>query len=382
MNGNIALKKLQGYDNREEGTMEKVKEIANSIHESIVVKVDYPSKHENNRLPVLDMEFWIEEVEINGVQKHQILYSHYMKPVSSRYVVHKDSAIPYRSKINVLTNDLLRVMKNVSPLVGNEERNHHIQYFMHRLQFSGYSKSERILIYKRTRSRFQQYEEKVRLGEIPAYRSKFWNLHTRREEKRMKQANWYKKGGYQATFFVDASPKGELAQKCQSLLRSCQLPIKVIEKRGKSVKEELVKSDPFKCDRCSDENCPICVLDSGINCKARDVVYQHKCSEFETCNGMYIGETSSSIKERTHEHIQNCKYKSKNSAHFGHNTAKHNGVEQKLEIKIIRRCQNDPMLRQCMEALVIKDLDPEINRCQEWGNRKKNPTAVPTSALQ
>ena len=157
-------------------------------------------------------------------------------------------------------------------------------------------------------------------------------------------------------------------------------PINV--KRGKSVKEELVKSDPFKCDRCSDENCPICVLDSGINCKTRDVVYQHKCSEFETCNGMYIGETSSSIKERTHEHIQNCKYKSKNSAHFGHNTAKHNGVEQKLEIKIIRRCQNDPMLRQCMEALVIKDLDPEINRCQEWGNRKKNLTAVPTSALQ
>ena len=33
--------------------MEKLQDVANSIHESISVKVDYPSNHENQRLPIL-----------------------------------------------------------------------------------------------------------------------------------------------------------------------------------------------------------------------------------------------------------------------------------------------------------------------------------------
>ena len=155
--GNIAIKKLTnaaGADTSdEETTMEKVEEIANK---SIVVKVDYPSNHENNRLPVLDMEFWIAQVEVNGELNHQILYSHYMKPVSSRYVIHKDSAISYNTKLNILTNKLTRVMRNISPHVTAEEKQQHIQYFMHRLQFSGYNKEERIKVYKKSRIKFQE----------------------------------------------------------------------------------------------------------------------------------------------------------------------------------------------------------------------------------
>ena len=118
--------------NDEETIMKKVKEINNSIHKSIVVKVDYPSNHENNRLPVLDMEFWIGQVEVNGELKHHILYSHYMKPVSSKYVIRKDSAISYHTKLNILTNELTHIMRNISPHVATEEKQLHIQYFMHR----------------------------------------------------------------------------------------------------------------------------------------------------------------------------------------------------------------------------------------------------------
>ena len=113
--------------------------------------MDYPSNHENKRLPVLDMEFWIEQVEVNGELKHQILYSHYIKSVSSRYVIHKDSAISYNSKVNILTNELTRVMRNISPYVAKEEKQLHLQYFIHRLQFSGYRKDERIKIYRKAK---------------------------------------------------------------------------------------------------------------------------------------------------------------------------------------------------------------------------------------
>ena len=131
--GNIALNKIGNSTNNNEKeekiTMDKVKEIANGIHKSIKVKVDYPSNHDNNRLPVLDMEFWIGEIEINGEKKNQILYSHYIKPVSNRYVIHKTLAISYNTKINILTNELTRIMRNTSPYVAENERQSHLQYF-------------------------------------------------------------------------------------------------------------------------------------------------------------------------------------------------------------------------------------------------------------
>ena len=229
-NGNIAIKKItsdKGTDtNDEETTMEKVKEIANSIHKSIVVKVDNPSNHGNDRLPVLDMEFWIGQGEVNGELKHQILYSHYMKPVLSRYVIRKDSAISYNTKLNILTNELTHVMRNISPHVAMEEKQLHIQYFMHRLQFSGYNKEERIKVYMKSKIKFQERRNNEISRTISLYRSKFWNIGKRRKEKEQKRKDWYKKGGYKSTFFVNATPKEKLACKCQSIFKECGLPIR------------------------------------------------------------------------------------------------------------------------------------------------------------
>lgn len=290
-----------------------------------------------------------------------------MKTVSSRYVIHKNSAISYSSKINILTNELLRVMRNISPYVSEEEKQMHIQYFMYRLQFSGYNKEERINVYRRSTRKFQDRQSNASSGLIPLYRSKFWNVGTRKKEKEQKRKHWYTKGGYKATFFIDATPKENIARKCQALFKECDLPIKVLEKSGRSIKQHLVRSDPFKETKCSDENCPICILDNGINCKMRDTVYHHECDDFENCNGAYVGETSDSIKERTQEHKQKCRQKLKESAHYKHNLTKHNGEEQNVKVTIRGKCPNDPMLRQCMEAILIKDINPEMNLREEWG---------------
>ena len=74
---------------KEKEIMEKIKVIANSIYESIFVKVDYPSNHPNKRLLILDTEMWIEEIDVNGTPKHQILYSYYEKEMLSKYLIHK-----------------------------------------------------------------------------------------------------------------------------------------------------------------------------------------------------------------------------------------------------------------------------------------------------
>ena len=71
-----------------------------------------------------------------------------MKPMSNKYVVHKESAMSQKSKINILTSDLVRIMRNISELCKPEEREIKIQHYIHRLQYSGYTKKERIMIYK------------------------------------------------------------------------------------------------------------------------------------------------------------------------------------------------------------------------------------------
>ena len=102
----------------------------------------------------------------------------------------------------------------------------------------------------------------------------------------------------------------------------------------------------------------------------KDTVYKHECADFENCKGVYIGETSDSIKERTLEHMQKCHQKCKESAHYKHNLDKHKGEQKPLSISILGRCPNDPMLRQCMEAVMIKDLNPNMNSREEWKNKK------------
>ena len=121
----------------EEQTMERIKTTANSIHWSVQVTVDCPSKHHDQRMPILDTKQWLDEVEVRGVMKHQILYSYYEKEMSSKYVLHKESAISRGSKINILVNELLRVMRNTSLRLDQKERDKHVHHFVNKMQFSG-----------------------------------------------------------------------------------------------------------------------------------------------------------------------------------------------------------------------------------------------------
>ena len=52
----------------DERTMMLTKQIGNDIHPSIQFEVDYPSKHQDGKLPILDLKMWMEkkEKEIEG----------------------------------------------------------------------------------------------------------------------------------------------------------------------------------------------------------------------------------------------------------------------------------------------------------------------------
>ena len=153
-------------------TMETIQKIANEIHPSISVTIDFPTNHVNNRMPVLDLELWIEMVEINGSMKHQNMFSHYMKPMANKYLINNRSALSATTKNNVLVADLVRIMRNVSLQCQESERQKHIQHFIKRMQFSAYHQRECVKVYNKAKRRFEKIIEKNQKGECPMYRGK------------------------------------------------------------------------------------------------------------------------------------------------------------------------------------------------------------------
>ena len=121
---------------------------------------------------------------------------------------------------------------------------------MARLQYSGYNMEDRVKIYRKAKSRFDNMVKRDETGEEPLYRSKNWNKAERNENKRRKKGSWFRRNRSEAVFFVDATPGSQLAEQCRREFDRTGLKVKVVERSGTSVKRTLVKSNPFKKGGC------------------------------------------------------------------------------------------------------------------------------------
>ena len=146
------------------------------------------------------------------------------------------------------------------------------------------------------------------------------------------------------------------------------------------MKKSLVKSNPFKRSGCTKPTCDVCALDSGIDCKTREVVYRISCAgvnqESIPCSEIdYEGETSRSIGERFQEHVYVMKNGRiqirKKSFLFDHMEEEHGGVAPPLKLEIVSRCPGDPGLRQATEAVSIRENKPCLNGKDEWTNEPR-----------
>ena len=289
---------------------------------------------------------------------------HNEKEMSSKYLIHKNTAISRSSKMNILVNELLRIMKNTSLRVKQDERDKHVQHFMHKMQLSEYNQEDRVHVYKKA---MRIFRENVEGKEVYPHVDKFARLSKMTRQKVQQKKTWFKNGRYKSVFYVDATKDGFLAKECQKILNRCDVPIKVMEKTGESLKRMLTKSNPFRTGNCDDPECPVCLRECGINCRTSDVVYQNYCVHHETCNGKYNGETADIIKERFGEHLDDARLRPESSTMWKHAEEKHNGESVEFKVKILGSCPGDALLRQCMEAVSIRDENPEMNRRAEWG---------------
>ena len=114
-------KAQDSHRNKDEMCMELLKEVGNSIHKSIQIEVDYPSRHEDNLMPILDLKVWIDRknVIMNGKDctVNVVLHEFYAKEVSSKMMLSSRSALPMKVKRTVLKQEVLRVLLNCNPKI-------------------------------------------------------------------------------------------------------------------------------------------------------------------------------------------------------------------------------------------------------------------------
>ena len=259
-------------------------------------------------------------------------------------------------------------MLNCNKDLPKDQVNNHINQLMLRMQYSGYDRKFRTEVTKSALNAYKKIIEKEERKEQPIHRPKAWKRTERAEEKRKKKENWYKKGKgkeneYESIIFVPATPKAELRKKYEREVENSKLKIKIIETSGKTLKQQLQRSDPFKKERCGDERCLVCTTEGKGPCRSRGATYEIICPE---CQATYIGETARSTFVRGIEHKKSLDKKDKTSVLWRHAKEEHESRIPAYKMNVTGVFGDDAMKRQIMEAIKIKNTENVINEKGEF----------------
>ena len=99
---NMILKTKEGTNDTNTEIINEIKRLADSIDRSLTVKTDMSENYQDGKLPILDLKVWIGD---DREGRKRVLYTHYMKEVSTKKVIQIKSAHGEKRKQNVLVND-------------------------------------------------------------------------------------------------------------------------------------------------------------------------------------------------------------------------------------------------------------------------------------
>ena len=183
-------------DERAIQSVQTIKVIGNSIHESIQLETDCPENHEDKKLPILDLKVWLKQRN----DRKFIMHEYYMKPVSSIALIDARSTLPWKSKRTILVQQAIRILRNCSEDLPWEIKKKHLNHMMKRMQYSGYNQKFRYEVLNSALHAFEEMKKKDESGEQPLYQPKHWRRKERRAAKEEKRKNWYKRGGYESEY--------------------------------------------------------------------------------------------------------------------------------------------------------------------------------------
>ena len=347
-------------------TMEIVKSIANAIDKNIKVTYDVPSNYKDGKVPILDVKVGINEF-------NKIEYMFYKKPMASKHVTHKESAMSVNQKFSILTQQCFTRIHNTSEFINSDIKIAILDDFMKELKISGYNEDDRLKVLQSAINTHNKLKQKEKTDQRPYFRDKNYEKHKRKIQKLNKKNNWYrdKKDQIKTVMLVDPTPGDSLIKKLreteQKHMIAANMRIKFVSKSGTTLLQKFQKKDPFE-EACSSHDCKPCAhLNDGqrkfSNCRSNNVSYSAKCVPCDKRGKekVYIGETSRNLYMRSVEHYNDLKRKSDRSFMLKHIKKEHVNEEQSVQFmwKVLKKFQK-PLQRQIFEAKSIANTAPDV----------------------
>ena len=347
-------------------TMEVIQDIANGIDDMIKMTIDVPSNHAIKRVPMLDVQVWI-----NDQDKNKIYFSFYEKPTKSPFVISKSSAMPIKKKIECLSQETFRRLHNTKEEVNNEEKVEIMNKYMKELKMSGYNEHDRFQIIKSGYNNYENLKRKEKDGIRPFYRCRNFERKQRKEEKNTKKTSWYKEKNnkaqkFSSVFFVPSTPGSKLLKMLKKTEEENKIDdqsrIKFIETSGRKYIDHLRINDPFSVNCKPEEKCLVCEeSDKPTNCKVANIGYSIICQTCKERNieKTYEGESCRSGYLRQLEHVRDFNNRNERSPMFKHVEKEHSHEKDsvKFKMKIVGRFKS-AMNRQIDEGLRIQRKSP------------------------
>ena len=252
-------------------------------------QVDYPSKNNNKRVPILDLEVWMDRDEEGD---WQVRWAFYEKPMKNKFVIMEKSAVSSNSQRTTLVNEVVRRLRNCHKGIPEKETRGILEKFSRKMRRSGHKEKMRREVIDAGVKIHAEQVEKDEAGE------KTMAKEEKKKRGGNKQRDWYKKkkGGnkkekVEAVMMVPYTPGSQLLRKFKEITQRNKMNIKFVEKGGYSVQNLLEESDPFRPPTCGRERCQPCAAAGGRNskCDSRGGAYEIVCKECEEIKAAYYG---------------------------------------------------------------------------------------------
>ena len=164
------------------------------------MKEDIAANHSSHRIPILDTEMTVEG--------NQIVHYHYAKPMASLEVTLEISAMSLSSKVNILTQEGSRRLRNCSTQVPWETKLKYINKLMLQIYWGRYPQNTRELVATRILARFDNnmynYNRLIR----SLYRSK----EERRAQPKADKSSWFRGDETTITIIIPNTMGSDLAR--------------------------------------------------------------------------------------------------------------------------------------------------------------------------
>ena len=401
-------------------TSREICKAMNSIYSNLQFTVEIEEDFENSRLPTLDCQIFMDK------STYQIEYSFFEKSMKTPFCVMKNSAMSEKSKISILSQDLIRRMQNTGQTISESERISIIDNYIDRLLVSGYNVEQiREIVESGLKGYLRKLNRAIKSG-IPLHRPAATTLQSRIKKKLTEKSSWYKKKPENigdskkvsrkivekksiekstkviSVMFVQKTPGSLLANKLKEADRKLseitEDRVRITERAGLKLRSILHKSDPWAGQKCSDLKCLICTNPNNktFGCSRRNVVYKSVCltckadsdkndankdtsenkDDFEKADDerAYFGESHVSGRERSIQHSRDFLNKKDDSHQYKHYTEAHAELDMKdvkFGVTILRQFFSS-FSRQHFEAILIFKNSNNLNSKSMY-NRSKIP---------